>query len=126
MSDDRTEILAAEDKRIRALVDLDMPTLDSLFADDLVHIHSTGLVHDKPAILAHIERNRAFRNVERGELKLRLYGDVALLSGPIINHMESEGRTFKLIGIVTQALRKEQGRWRFIHFQFTLTPPPAA
>jgi ketosteroid isomerase-like protein len=126
MSDDRNAILAVEDQRIRALVDLDMATLDILFAEDLVHIHSSGLVHDKQGILAHIERNRAFRNVERGALKLRQYGDVALLSGPIINHMESNGQPFTLTGIVTQALRKEQGRWRFIHFQFTLTPQATA
>jgi len=125
MSDDLNAILAAEEQRIRALVELDMATLDALFAEDLVHIHSSGMVHRKPDILAHIERNRAFRNVERGELTLRQYGDVALLSGPIINHMENEGRPIKLIGVVTQALRKEQGRWRFVHFQFTLTQHPA-
>jgi len=126
MSDDHNAILAAEEQRIRALVELDMATLDALFAEDLVHIHSSGLVHDKQGILAHIEHNRAFRNVERGELKLRHYGDVALLSGPIINYMESAGQSFKLIGVVTQALRKEHGRWRFIHFQFTLTPQSTA
>jgi len=125
MSDDRNVILATEEQRIRALIELDMPTLDALFAEDLVHIHSSGLIHDKQGILAHIERNRAFRNIERGELKLRQYGDVVLLSGSIINHMEIEGKPLKLIGVVTQALRKEQNRWRFVHFQFTLTPPPA-
>jgi hypothetical protein len=35
-------VLATEDRRRAALVELDLATLDHLFADDLVHIHGPG------------------------------------------------------------------------------------
>lgn len=36
------QVLAAEERRCTALAELDIDVLDSLFPDDLVHIHDTG------------------------------------------------------------------------------------
>lgn len=58
------ELTAIEDRRRRALVAVDLAELDALFADDLVHVHSTGLTQDKPALLAHIDRKRGFLAVD--------------------------------------------------------------
>jgi ketosteroid isomerase-like protein len=113
-------VLAAEDRRKAALVDLDLATLDALFADDLVHIHSTGLCHDKRAHLAHIERRRAFLDITRGPLEVRIEGDLAIVTGRIASRMRTaDGGETVLTGIVTQILRREPTGWRFIHFQLT-------
>jgi len=113
-------VLEAEDRRRAALVELDLATLDDLFAGDLIHIHSTGLRHDKPALLAHIERRRAFLDIARGPLDVRIEGDLAIVVGPIANRMRTEeGGETVLLGIVTQILRREPTGWRFIHFQLT-------
>jgi ketosteroid isomerase-like protein len=113
-------VLVTEDRRRAALVELDLATLDHLFADDLVHIHSTGLRHDKPALLAHIERRRAFLAITRGPLDVRIEGNLAVVVGPVANRMRTEnGGETMLLGIVTQVLRREPTGWRFIHFQLT-------
>jgi ketosteroid isomerase-like protein len=113
-------VLATEDRRRAALVELDLATLDHLFADDLIHIHSTGLRHGKPALLAHIERRRAFLDITRGPLDVRIEGNLAVVTGPIANRMRTErGGETVLLGIVTQILRREAAGWRFIHFQLT-------
>jgi ketosteroid isomerase-like protein len=113
-------VLATEDRRRAALVELDLATLDHLFADDLVHIHSTGLRHGKPALLAHIERRRAFLAITRGRLDVRIEGDLAVVVGPIANRMRTEeGGETMLLGIATQVLRREPAGWRFIGFQLT-------
>ena len=122
MADDRRDVLRAEERRRAALVAVDMATLDALFADDLIHVHSTGLIHDKAQLLRHIEANRAFLAIERGDLAVRLYGDIAIMTGPMTNRMRrgSDG-TALLDGTVTQVLRRQGGEaWRFVSFHFTL------
>ena len=121
MADDRRLVLDAEDRRRAALVAVDIAALDALFAPELVHVHSTGLVHDKAALLRHIEANRAYISIERRDLSVRLHGDFAILVGRMINHMRRGGGEIVMLdGMVTQVLRREDGAWRFISFQFTL------
>lgn len=120
-------IIDAESRRCRALVDVDLATLDALFDDDLVHIHGTGEVHDKARLLRHIAERRAFVNCERRDLIVRRYDDLAILSGPICNTTRVPGGagTAETRGIATQILRRHggTGQWRFIHFQFTRLEP---
>ncbi|MEQ6332677.1 nuclear transport factor 2 family protein [Sphingobium sp. MK2] len=116
------EILRLEQERIRALVAVDLPALNAMMADDLVHIHSTGLVHDKTALINHIDTGRAFRAIERGQLSIRVMDDMAIMHGPMTNHMVVGGEPRLMEGMVTQILRRENGNWRFTHFQLTLFP----
>lgn len=120
LDDDLARILAAEERRRAALVSVDLAELAALFSDDLTHVHSTGLVHDKAALLAHIKERRAFVAVERGMLDVRVYGDIAVMAGPMTNHMRVDGREVVLTGFVTQVLRREGADWRFVNFQLTL------
>jgi ketosteroid isomerase-like protein len=117
---DQAEVLMMEQERIRALIDVDVPALHALMADDLVHIHSNGMVHDKAALINHVETGRAFRAIDRGPLSVRVTGDTAIMHGAITNHMVVGGNPRLMEGMVTQVLRREQGSWRFAHFQFTL------
>jgi ketosteroid isomerase-like protein len=119
-SGDESAILALEAERIRALVAVDIPALHTLMADDLVHVHSNGMIHDKAALINHVETGRAFRAIERGPLTVRLTGDVAIMHGAITNHMVVAGKPRLMEGIVTQILRRENGKWQFCHFQLTL------
>jgi ketosteroid isomerase-like protein len=118
--DDRSLILEAEVRRRAALVAVDIAALDALFSDELVHVHSTGTVHDKKALLAHIGKNRAFTAIERGPLNVQLYGEVAVMTGPMTNYMRRQDGTERVLnGMVTQVLKREAGAWRFTNFQLT-------
>ncbi|GAB3161784.1 hypothetical protein GCM10027059_12770 [Myceligenerans halotolerans] len=125
----RAEILAVEAERHRALVDVDLAALDAIFDDSLVHVHAPGLVHTKAQFLEHVQTRRAFLRVERGELNIRVAGDVAVVVGPVTNHMRTpDGGERTQKGVVTQVLVRSDGsggsdgatpRWRFISFQLT-------
>ena len=46
-SDDSNAILEIERRRRAALVAVDLDELERLFAEDLIHVHSTGMTHTK-------------------------------------------------------------------------------
>lgn len=117
----RAEILAVEERRKRALLAIDLDALADLYDDSLVHTHAPGLTHDKEQLLEHVRTRQAYREITRGELTIRLIGDVAIVTGRIINRLGSpDGSERVLAGQVIQVLRRcEDGRWRFVSFQMT-------
>jgi ketosteroid isomerase-like protein len=122
MANDRDLILQAEDKRKAALAAVDITVLDGLFSDDLVHVHSNGIVQDKAALLSYIQESVASVVIERGPLNVRLFGDVAIVIGPMTNHTRRrDGTEVVLKGTATQVLKREAANWRFVSFQLTLT-----
>lgn len=117
----RAEILAVEAQRQQALLDVDLVTLDSLYDESLVHIHAPGVAHTKAQLLEHVATRQAYLDMARGELTIRLVGDVAIMTGRLTNRLGSEDGTERVVGgMVTQVLRRcEDSRWRFVSFQMT-------
>ncbi|UUT34777.1 YybH family protein [Microbacterium elymi] len=117
----RAELLAVEERRRRALIDGDLAALDELFEDSLVHIHAPGLVHDKAHLLEHVAARRAYLDMWRGELNIRVSGDVAIVVGELTNRMRAPGGGERTLGgPVTQVLhRGDDGQWRYVSFQMT-------
>ena len=120
--DERVQILNAERRRQLALVNVDLVALDDLFAEDLVHVHSTGLVHNKTQLLQHIARKRGFIAIEREHMDIRIEGNIAVMTGAITNHMHGAGENSEIVmrGYVTQVLRRYADAWRFTNFQLTV------
>ena len=120
-SDDVTEILATENRRQQALVAVDVDALDGMFEDSLVHIHAPGLTHTKAQLIEHTVTRRAYLEITRGDLNVRVFGDVAVVTGPISNRMRAaNGGERTLSGEATQVLHRDaDGRWRFVSFQMT-------
>ena len=117
----RTALLAVEDRRIRALLAADIPALDDLFDDSLVHTHAPAVTHDKSQLLEHVATRQAYVGIERGELLVRVLGDVAIMTGRITNTLRNpDGSQRVLGGQVIQVLRRcPDGAWRFVSFQLT-------
>lgn len=113
------EVLALEERRRRALIDVDLRELDAIFDDSLVHIHAPGLTQNKAELLEHIERRRSFIDITREDLQIRVVGDVAILVGRLTNRMRSPEGERTLDGMATQVLRRDGDEWRFINFQLT-------
>ena len=112
------EILALETRRQAALVAADLEALGEIYDDDLVHVHATGLTHDKAGLIEHVRRNHHYIAFERGPLRVRIGGDIAILTGPLINHMRNAatGETRIMRAVATQVLRRAPSGWRFLSF----------
>ncbi|WP_432056823.1 nuclear transport factor 2 family protein [Streptomyces sp. bgisy022] len=111
---------AVEQRRQRALVDVDLSTLEEILDDTLVHTHAHGITHTKAQLLAHTAERRPYLDISRGTLLARLVGDVAVLTGPQTNRLRAPHGARTLAGVATQVLhRHDDGGWRFISFQMT-------
>ncbi len=119
----REELIAVEGRRRQALIDVDVDALEMLLDDELVHIHAPGVVHTKAQLLEHLATRQAYLDIERGELAIRLVGDVAIMTGSLVNRLRNpDGSERTLSGVATQVLRRdERGEWRFLSFQMTPT-----
>jgi ketosteroid isomerase-like protein len=115
------ELLALEDRRRQALMTVDIDALDELFDEHLVHIHAPGVTHNKAQLLEHVATRAAYLDIVRGELTIRLIGDVAIMTGAVTNRLRTrEGGERTLTGVATQVARRtDDGSWLFVSFQMT-------
>jgi Domain of unknown function (DUF4440) len=75
------DALKAEDLRYVAQANSDFDSMQRLFGDDLVYVHSTGAVDDKAS---YIERQRSglhYRAMRRSNVTVRVYGCLAIITG---------------------------------------------
>ncbi|MFE5791454.1 nuclear transport factor 2 family protein [Streptomyces sp. NPDC056503] len=117
----RAAILEVEERRQRALREVDLDALRDLYDDSLIHTHAPGLTHTKAQLLEHVATRAPYRDAARGELVIRLIGDVAIVTGRLVNRLGSpDGSERTVAGQVIQVLRRcEDGAWRFVSFQMT-------
>lgn len=115
------EILAVEKRRQDALISGDINALSDLFDDSLIHIHAPGLVHTKKLLLEHVAVRRAYIEITRQDLLVRVFGDTAVMTGGIVNRMHAPDGGERIVdGVVTQVLHRDaDGQWRFVSFQMT-------
>ncbi|WP_084104767.1 nuclear transport factor 2 family protein [Demequina sp. NBRC 110056] len=123
LADDATReaILALEERRRQALIDLDIATLDDVYDDALIHIHAPGLVHTKAQLLEHAQTRNPYIDMWREDLLMRAIGDVVIVTGRLVNRLRNpDGGERTVSGQVTQVARRcDDGAWRFVTFQMT-------
>lgn len=110
---DMKDLEQAEAARCAALVAGDVAAVEALLAADLVHIHLTGQVDDKPGYLSGLREKYVFRRVERGPLTIRVYGDLAVMTGTLSQRVEvrATGASLDVRAMTTQTWRREGARW---------------
>jgi len=114
---DGTMILAleeAERQRCAALMEGGVDALAEMLTEDLVHIHLTGKIDDKAGYLAGVRGKYQFRNIERGPLNIRVWGDSAVMVGPLSQQIvvKENGAVHDIRAVTTQTWHWIDGRWQ--------------
>ena len=129
MSDDAiAQIRKLEEKRSQLLVAADIGGLSALLADDLVHIHTTGVVETKAQYLAGVQNRLQFLSANRRDYNVRVFGDVAVATGRLDQavKIKATGQERKLEAVTTQVWRKSAGTWVICSFHACLIPQAAS
>jgi hypothetical protein len=111
-------VIDAEARRCQAIADRDMVGLAALLSEDYLHVHGDGRIGDKADYIAGVER--APRVPVRTNLVVRLFGDVAVLTGDLLNTIDFQDRERLVIDTTaTFVLHEIDGRWIFASGQLT-------
>jgi ketosteroid isomerase-like protein len=118
------EILALGDRRYQAMTSQNWPALEALLHDDLVYTHSSGVADTRASWLAAMKSGKTkYKSARCGERKVRIYGDVALVSGKADFEAEVNGQPRSLKLAFLEAWAKTPQGWKFVAWQST--PQPA-
>jgi ketosteroid isomerase-like protein len=116
MSDAASQLLDLEQRRCAAISAGDIATLKAMLTDDYVHVHMTGRVDDRDGHLKAVADRP--RWTERGELLVRVYGDLAILTGELTNLVVApNGQVNATRAYCHQVAVRQNGAWRFISTQ---------
>lgn len=120
-SPSQQQIEAFEQQRSAAISKADGKALAELLADDYMHIHGTARVENKAEFIkAIVERPRT---TTRGPLTIRVYGDMAVVTGEQVNSMVNADKTVTSTAyMATQVVRLVNGRWQLVSMQATQIP----
>lgn len=113
------EVLGRERHRISALLSGDAAALSHLLSDDLIHIHATGVVDDKPTFLHNIAKVYKFEALERSDIDVHMMGEMILLTGFVKQEVVvlETGQRHHVEAMVSQLWRHENDVWRQCFFQ---------
>ena len=115
---DEAEVLELERRRCVAIGTGDLSALSEVLTDDYIHVMGMGVIKDKASYIETIRNGP--RTPERDNLRVRLYGDAAVIVGDLLNKIGAPGEPARVIDtVVTQVAVRSAGRWRFVSFQIT-------
>ena len=114
-------IRAAEQRRCAAMLANNAAALDALLDPSLHFAHATGVVDDKPALMAKMAAGRIVytRITWSEDVVTALADDAALLTGRMKTEVEVEGTAKVLNNRVISIWRRTGSDWQLLAFQST-------
>jgi ketosteroid isomerase-like protein len=85
------EIMAAMNSYKQAIIKKDAAALQQVLSDDLVYTHSSNLHQDKAALIESLKGNSTTEDLDFKDLKVRVYGNTAVVIGDVDFHMSTGG-----------------------------------
>jgi Domain of unknown function (DUF4440) len=122
------QLTIRERSRRDGLVNDHLAGLADLLTDDLVHVHTPGMVQDKCQLMAHAGDFLRFAEVERGTQTIRSIGSIgnnaAIIAGSVTNTVMRHDTEQQVIvhTFVTQSGFQQDGRWRSSSLTGTFLP----
>ncbi len=119
------EIRALEEKRYKAMIELDYPGLEALLADSLVYTHSSAAVDSKASYIQGIrDKKFVYLTSKRPVENIQVYGDTAIVTGEVRLDLLSKGVPRLISSRFIDVWHKGAKGWQMVAWQST--PIPAA
>lgn len=95
--------------------------LSSLLADDFTITIEDGSVYSKAGYITHSADSKVHVQIaELSELKVRLHGDTAIVTGAYHEKGESEGKPYEYHDRLTDVWMKSGGRWQVVASHYSV------
>jgi hypothetical protein len=120
---DAEAVLAAEDRRYKAMQDADMTTLDELCADALSYAHSSGTRDTKSEYLGKIGSGYyVYRRIDHPVERVEVVGDTAIVVGRMTSDVEVQGVLKTIDNLALAVWTRASGDWRLLAYAPTSLP----
>ena len=117
------EILGLQDQRFAAMTALDYGKLANLVHDELVYTHSHSGTDNKAAWMESMASGKVtYKAARLSERKVRIYGDVALITGTGALDVEVGGQAKSMKLRFLEAWTRTPKGWKFVAWQSTSMP----
>src|SRR5260370_2845887 len=111
MADNRQMIIDLDKKRMTAMEQKDVATLNALLADDLVYTHSSARLDSKQSLIGAMESGATvYRAVEPSEVAAQDLGDAVVLTGKAQISVDSAGPAMTFSGRFTDVYAANAGQ----------------
>jgi uncharacterized protein YciI len=123
--DAEQEVREMETRRFRAQIDADVATLDRILSNDLTYTHSSAHVDTKESYISSIRSGELkYLSIVPDDLKVRAYGNTAVVTGRAAIKSESEGQPATMQLRFTDTYVRQDGRWQMVAWESTRIPNP--
>ncbi len=118
------EALQAEEARYAAQIGNDFAAMERLFGDELVYIHSSTLEDTKASFIESMRSgNVKYRGMKRGDVAVRTYGCIAIISGHANFEVTARGQDLSLQLLFHAVWAKRAAGVQFVSWQATRAMP---
>ena len=121
--EDVRAVLAAEDRRYKAMQDGDLATLDELCADELSYTHSSGTRDTKAEYFAKVGSGHyVYRRIDHPVERVEVLGDTAVVVGRMTADIEVQGVPKTIDNLALAVWTRASGDWRLLAYAPTSLP----
>jgi ketosteroid isomerase-like protein len=123
MADNRQTVIDLDKKRMAAMAQKDVATLNALLADDLVYTHSSARLDTKQSLIGNMESGATvYTAVEPSDVQAQDLGEAVVLTGTCRISVMSGGRPNSFGVRFTDVYANRGGRWQMVTWQSTRLP----
>ena len=120
-SADAATIRVLETKWADSYKNRQVDVLSSLMADDYVITMEDGSVYGKVGFISHTAQpSEKVDLVEFGDLKIRMHGDAAVVTGSYHEQGESAGKPYDYRDRMTDLWMKMDGKWKLVASHYSI------
>ena len=114
------DVISAEATRREAMVARDRKALEEILADDLVWIHSSGMIESKASFVARLASGTdRYLSIRPRDESIRRFGSVAIVSGVVEIDAVARGTARAIFNRFTNVWLLTDSRWRLVSAQST-------
>ena len=123
MTDNGQKIIDLDRKRMNAMAQKDIATLNALISDNLVYTHSTARLDTKKSLMDNMTSGATvYTSVEPSDVKAQDFGDTVVLTGSCRIGVMSGGRPNSFGVRFTDVYANKGGRWQMVAHQSLRLP----
>ena len=123
MADNGSTIIELDRKRMAAMAQQDVATLNAVLADDLVYTHSSARLDTKQSLIGNMESGATvYQSVVPSDVKAQDLGEAVVLTGTARIEVVSNGTPNTLSVRFTDVYARRNGRWQMVTWQSTRLP----